>query len=340
MYKRYKAAGIVLGAIFMASVGIQADAAQLGASLDEGIAVTFDQATNTEEQTQAAAEVIWTGTPLEGYVNIAIARVEDSLNIREAADTGSSLVGKLRQNGACEVLGYEGEWAHITSGDVEGYVKAEYLYTGQEAVDLAFQLGQPVAKVTTDALYVRMEPSTEADFWTMVPNGEELVVLEDMGDWVKVDIDGEEGYVASEFVEVSSELDTALTITEALYGEGVTDVRIDMCEFAKQYVGNRYVWGGTSLTKRSGLLRIYACRICQLWHFPSAFLQSAGKLRNKGQRRRRKAWRFDFLRKRKAYQSCGDVYWKRSGCTCQQRPHGNQNFQYVLQNARKRCTYY
>ncbi len=249
MYKRYKAAGIVLGAIFMASVGIQADAAQLGASLDEGIAVTFDQATNTEEQTQAAAEVIWTGTPLEGYVNIAIARVEDSLNIREAADTGSSLVGKLRQNGACEVLGYEGEWAHITSGDVEGYVKAEYLYTGQEAVDLAFQLGQPVAKVTTDALYVRMEPSTEADFWTMVPNGEELVVLEDMGDWVKVDIDGEEGYVASEFVEVSSELDTALTITEALYGEGVTDVRIDMCEFAKQYVGNRYVWGGTSLTK-------------------------------------------------------------------------------------------
>ena len=70
-----------------------------------------------------------------------------------------------------------------------------------------------------------------------------------VGDWVKVDIDGEEGYVASEYVEVTDELDTALTITEALYGEGVTDVRIDICEFAKQYVGNRYVWGGTSLTK-------------------------------------------------------------------------------------------
>ena len=74
-------------------------------------------------------------------------------------------------------------------------------------------------------------------------------MIEDQGDWIKVDIDGEEGYVAAEYVNVSSELKTALTITEALYGEGVTDVRIAICEFAKQYVGNRYVWGGTSLTK-------------------------------------------------------------------------------------------
>ncbi len=48
-------------------------------------------------------------------------------------------------------------------------MKTEYLYTGQEAVDLAFQLGQTVAQVTTSSLYVRMEPSTEADYWTKVP---------------------------------------------------------------------------------------------------------------------------------------------------------------------------
>lgn len=248
MYKRYKAAGVVLGAIFMAMVGMNVQAAQLGEELNTGIASTFDQTTNTEEETQATAEVVWTGTPLEGYVNIGIANVEDNLNIREAADEESSLVGKLRKDAACEILGYEGEWAHIKSGEVEGYVKSEYLYSGQEAIDLAFQLGQTVAKVTTDSLYVRMEPSTEADFWTMVPSGEELTVIEDMGDWIKVDIDGEEGYVAAEYVEVTDELDTALTITEAIYGEGVTDIRIEICEFAKQYVGNRYVWGGTSLT--------------------------------------------------------------------------------------------
>ena len=117
MYKRYKAAGVVLGAIFMAMVGMNAQAAQLSEGLNVGIAPTFDQTTNTEEETQATAEVVWTGTPLEGYVNIGITNVEDNLNIRESADEGSDLVGKLRKNAACEVLGYEGEWAHIQSGD-------------------------------------------------------------------------------------------------------------------------------------------------------------------------------------------------------------------------------
>lgn len=249
MYRETKAAGMVLGAILLAVVSLDANAAQLGDSLSEGIAANFNQARNTDEETKAAAEVVWTGTPLEGYVNIGIANVEDNLNIRSEADQSSKLVGKLRKDSACEILEIVGEWAHIASGEVEGYVKAEYLYTGQEAIDLAFELGQTVARVTGDALYVRMEPSTEADFWTMVPKGEELAVIEVQGDWVKVDIDGEEGYVAAEYVEVTSELKTALTITEALYGEGVTDVRISICEFAKQYVGNRYVWGGTSLTK-------------------------------------------------------------------------------------------
>ena len=196
MYRRGKAAGVILGAVLMAAVSIRGEAAGLGESLSEGIATNFDQTTNTEEETKATAEVVWTGTPLEGYVNIGIANVEDNLNIRSEADTESKLVGKLRKDSACEILGTEGEWAHILSGEVEGYVKAEYLYTGDEAVNLAFQLGQTVAKVDTDALYVRMEPTTEADFWTMVPRGEELAVIEEQGDWIKVDIDGEEGYVA------------------------------------------------------------------------------------------------------------------------------------------------
>ena len=96
MYRRYKAAGVVLGAIFMAMVSMDTQAAQLGEDLSVGIASTFDQTTNTEEETQATAEVVWTGTPLEGYVNIGIANVDDNLNIREAADEGSSLTGKLR----------------------------------------------------------------------------------------------------------------------------------------------------------------------------------------------------------------------------------------------------
>ncbi len=254
MMLRYRAAGAVFSLVLAAGLGMQVNAAGLGGELGgnstAGIANSLNQETvSVEDVKKAAAETLWVGTPLEGYTNIAISNVDNNLNIRAEASTDGKLVGKLRNDSACDVVSVDGEWAYITSGEVEGYVKAEYLLTGTEAVDKALELGHTVAKVTADALYVRVEPSTEAEYWTMVPKGEELAVLEELGDWVKVDIDGEEGYVASEFVEVSSQLKTALTITEALYGEGVSDVRMAVCEFAKQYVGNRYVWGGTSLTK-------------------------------------------------------------------------------------------
>ena len=81
-----------------------------------------------------------------------------------------------------------------------------------------------------------------------VVKGEKLDVLENDGEWVKVELDGQEVFVFGEYVEVSEDLECALSITEVLYGEGVSDVRMELCEYAKQFVGNPYVWGGTSLT--------------------------------------------------------------------------------------------
>lgn len=184
-----------------------------------------------------------------GYTNLGIANVDNNLNIRKEADTASKLVGKLPKNAACEIIDEENGWAHIVSGEVEGYVSSEYLLTGMDAVSKARELVFNQAKVTCDALKVREEASTESDVVMTVAKGEKLEVIEEIEGWVKVEVDGQELYVSAEYVEVSEELDTALTITEVLYGEGVSDIRVELCEFAKQYVGNPYVWGGTSLTK-------------------------------------------------------------------------------------------
>ena len=184
-----------------------------------------------------------------GYTNLGIANVDNNLNIRKEPDTSAKLVGKLPKNAACEILDEENGWAHIISGEVEGYVSSEYLLTGMEAVSLARELVQNKAKVTCDSLKVREEASLEAEVIMTVAEGERLDVIEELDGWVKIDLDGQELYVSSEYVEISEELDTALTITEVLYGEGVSDVRVELCEFAKQFVGNPYVWGGTSLTK-------------------------------------------------------------------------------------------
>ena len=149
------------------------------------------------------------------------------------------------------MLGYEGEngeWIHIASGDVEGYLPADAACTGDEAAELAFDLGQELALVIADSLHVRIEPDEASEEFTSVQQGEYLTVLEELDGWVKVEIDDEPGYVKAEYVNISCELDTALTMTEVTYGEGVSEERAAICDFARQYVGNPYVWGGVSLT--------------------------------------------------------------------------------------------
>lgn len=184
-----------------------------------------------------------------GYTNLGIADVSDNLNIRAIAAEDGRLVGKLPRNAACEVLDTDDIWAHIRSGGVEGYVSLEYLLTGVPAKFKAEELAVTVAKVATDSLKVRAEANTESEVITLVAMGEELEVAAVEGDWVKVLLDDDEVYVSAEYVEVSAELGTAVTMTELLYGQGVSDVRVDVCQYAKEFIGNPYVWGGTSLTK-------------------------------------------------------------------------------------------
>ncbi len=184
-----------------------------------------------------------------GYTNLGIANVDNNLNIRAVAAEDGKLVGKLPKDAACEVLDSDDTWAHIKSGKVEGYVSQEYLLTGIPAKRRAEELAVTMAKVTTDSLKVRAEANTDSEVITLVPNGEELEVADVEGDWVRVYLDDEEVFVSAQYVEVGAQLGTAITMTELFYGQGVSDVRVDLCQYAKEFLGNPYVWGGTSLTK-------------------------------------------------------------------------------------------
>ena len=197
-----------------------------------------------------------------GYTNLGIANVGDHLNVRATADDNSKIVGKMSNNTACEILGFEGNKAHITSGSVEGYVSTDFLLMGNSAVDRANSVIQNLATVKADGLKLRENPSTDAPVAGMVAYGEELAVLSELDGWVQISYDGTPAYVSAEYVSVDRKLKTALNMTEFLYGEGVSNVRIELCEYAKQFIGNPYVWGGVSLTKGADcsgfVLSVYA----------------------------------------------------------------------------------
>ena len=199
--------------------------------------------TEEEKQAQALAEA----ASAFGYTNLGIAQADGNINVREVPGTEAEIVGKLPNNAGCEIIGTDGDWTQIESGKVKGYVKSEYLMTGEAAIAKAQEVKQTVATVTTTTLYVRDE--TNSHVITMMPEGEELEVLEVLDGWVKINVDSDEGYVSSDYVSIATELPKAQTMTEVRYGQGVSDVRVSLVSYATQFVGNPYVWGGTSLTR-------------------------------------------------------------------------------------------
>ena len=195
--------------------------------------------------------------------NLAIADVTSALNIRKGPSTSYGKVGILGQNAACIVESIdENGWAKITSGEVEGYVDSSYLIMGEEAIAIAEQSATLYATVNSKvmALNVRTQPSIDAEIITKVKAGEKLVVNKEVvlnkddptsKIWVEVKLTDDENqnavaYVSADYVTISYELHWANKVTA--YGPDVSDLRVAICDYAKQFIGTRYVWGGNSLT--------------------------------------------------------------------------------------------
>lgn len=196
---------------------------------------------NEASQTPAAAQTC-------GYTNLGMSVISSgNLNIRQEASTDSEVVGILTNHNACELLEDAGEWYKVTSGKVTGYVNKQYLVTGDEAEAIAEQEIKTVATVNTETLNVRAEKSTEAAVLSQVGNSEAFTVNSVADGWVEISVDDSVGYISQDYVTLAQALPTAKTIEQVKYGDGVSDVRASVVSYALQFVGNRYVWGGTSL---------------------------------------------------------------------------------------------
>ncbi len=210
----------------------------------QGMGAIFDEIKTEEEYLKAADQEMNN----YGYKHLGVANVDNHLNVREQPGTDSKLVGKMSRNNGCEVLSVEGDWAHIQSGDVDGYVHTDYLLMGGQAIIRADKVIAKSAKATEGGLRVRSEPNTECQILTTMGEGERMEVLNILDGWIEVDLDGESAYISADYAVIEEKLDTAVTMSELLYGDGISSVRIDMCQYAKEFIGNPYVWGGASLT--------------------------------------------------------------------------------------------
>jgi cell wall-associated NlpC family hydrolase len=222
----------------------------------------------------------------EMFKTLVIAKVHDYVNVRDIPSEDGEILGKLYDKSVGTFIEEDNGWYKIKSGSVEGYVKAEYCVTGDDAVDLAREVGTRIATVTTTTLKVRGGAGLDEEVLGLVPIEDQLVVEEELDGWVKVSIEEGDGYVSLDYVTLSTEFVKAESKAEeearlakekaereaaakaaskatksgskssgsssynsaGSYTTATSSIGSAVAQFALQFVGNPYVYGGTSLT--------------------------------------------------------------------------------------------
>ncbi len=144
---------------------------------------------------------------VDSYNNLGLGQVAGYLNVRESPGSNGKIIGKLQQNSACEILDTDGEWCHITSGGIEGYIHNRYVISGTEARQAAISQVEQMAEVNTEKLNIRSEPNREdaANVVAQALIHERYPVLEELDGWIRI----EEGYISTDYVTVKYALNEA-----------------------------------------------------------------------------------------------------------------------------------
>lgn len=233
----------------------------------------------------ATDSIIYESIDNREYADLVIAQVSSWVNVRETPDENrGKILGKLYNNSVGYFIEEDNGWYKIKSGSVEGYVKAEYCVSGVEAIKLARDVQVTYATINVGTLRVREKATTSSRILGTFSKGDDLVVIAQEDGFAKVSYNNNTGYISLDYVDLHTEFVQAESIEEekarlaaekkareeaqrkaqqAINAQNntgsqqttTTTVSGDSAElgqqvidYAVQFVGNPYVYGGTSLT--------------------------------------------------------------------------------------------
>lgn len=212
---------------------------------------------------------------------LGVSNVDKYLNVRKTPSENAKIVGKLSKNAGCDILSSKSGWCKIESGKIRGYVKSKYLLKGEKAQKKAYEVATLKAIVKTSTLNVRYLPSTESKIYDQISEDDDYTVekkdlskdymkkyiakhiskkdlseidvadmYENLGNWVMISIDNERAFVSKDFISLRYRLGHAVKFSENSDGSSsaTSSGTKGIVSYAMQFLGNPYVWGGTSLT--------------------------------------------------------------------------------------------
>lgn len=193
---------------------------------------------------------------------LVMAKVNQYVNIRKEPNQDSEKVGVLYKDCGGDILQRQDSWTKIQSGDVTGWVSDDYLYFGEEAQKEAKEVGILTAYSETETLRVRKEASLDSGVLGLLAMGEAVEAIEEDGDWVSINYEGETGYVAAEYVKVEFDLDTAESV-EAIQAREAAEKEAARAQAAAEREATRKQQKEAVLTSASELNILAALVQCE-----------------------------------------------------------------------------
>lgn len=189
-------------------------------SLNSGVAAMLDLNTENAAEMLKATERSLMLVSLDAVASkdestLVMANVKSALNVRAQASEDAEKVGKIYKDCGGTILERKDGWTKIQSGNLIGWASDKYLLFDEEAKELASEVGKNIAVINEDAVNIRQEKSTDAEVSAVMTRDNILdVVSVDEDGWVCVDLDGKDGYVLSEYVDLEFKLDYGETLEE------------------------------------------------------------------------------------------------------------------------------
>ncbi|MGM2817842.1 SH3 domain-containing protein [Bacillus cereus group sp. Bce001] len=165
-------------------------------SVAGGAAPTLDSVQAAPEQnTQKAATTVQaSASNSSSYtVNASV------LHVRAGSSTSHDIISRVYNGQSLNVIDEENGWFKININGKTGFVSGEFVSkNGTSNTNVSNTGGNN--KVTADVLRVRTAPNTSSSVSGRVYEGQTLNVIGQENGWVKINHNGQVGYVSSEFV--------------------------------------------------------------------------------------------------------------------------------------------
>lgn len=195
------------------------------------------------------------------------------VNIRSDASEESTAVGVLEAGGSITRTGtLDNGWSRVDSNGQTAYIKSEFLTADAQQVAAdnsetqtdtsaqadtsadasgSSQTAQTLNETVyaTTAVRVRASASTDSNILGVLNTGDSLTRTAEADGWSTVSYNGSTGYVKSDYLSTSVPAQSAEdTSSSDLSSSDSSSLGQQIADFAIQFVGYPYVYGGNSLT--------------------------------------------------------------------------------------------